>query len=189
MERTSLFIGLTRAKTALVTVILMGLAAFATPAAAQDTDSAESRAFLVTPLSFVKQFDLHFGDIIPSDTDGTVVIDPAGGVTTTGGVQVITTNAQAARFWGYGTFRQLVRVNFDANQYTLTRVGGTETMTMNTTTVGSVPPVPLGASPRIFRIGNPDGYFAFGVGATLEVDADQAPGTYESTFTITLEYI
>jgi len=103
-------------------------------------ESSEARAFLVTPLSFVKQFDLDFGDIIPGDNGGTVTVIPDGSVTTTGDVIQIDGTQQAGLFWGYGTFNQLVRIQFDANEYTLTRIGGTETMTMTTTTIGSIPP-------------------------------------------------
>lgn len=160
-----------------------------TTAQAQEVESSEARAFLVTPLSFVKQFDLDFGDIIPGDNGGTVTVIPNGSVTTTGDVIHIDGTQQAGLFWGYGAVNQLVRIQFDANEYTLTRIGGTETMTMTTTTIGSIPPVPLGANPRIFRIVNPDGYFNFGMGATLDVDGDQAPGVYEGDFTITLDYL
>ncbi len=160
-----------------------------TAAQAQETESAEAAVFIVTPLSFVKQFDVDFGQIVPGDNAGQVILGPDGSVSTTGDVIQIDGTQQRGLFWGYGQLNQLVRINFDANDYTLTRIGGTETMQMSATTIGSVPPVPLGANPRIFRIANPDGFFSFGVGATLDVAGNQAPGTYEGTFTITLDYL
>lgn len=158
------------------------------PAAAQDSQTAEARAFLVTPLSFVKETDLDFGVIIPSDSDGTVFMDSTGAVTTTNGVIVQTGTQQPARFWGYGEFNQRVLINIDANTYLLTRVGGTETMLYDQVTIGSRPPILITTNPRRFRIANPDGYFAFTIAGRLQVAADQAPGVYEGEFTVTLEY-
>ena len=157
-------------------------------ASAQDTDSAEAQAFLVTPLSFVKQFDLDFGQIIPGNTNGTVVMDSTGAVTTTGGVTQIDGTQQPARFWGYGTFNQRVLINVDANSYTLTRDGGTETMIMDAILIGSRPPIIINTNPRRFRIANPDGYFTFTMAGRLRVGANQVPGVYTGQFAVTLEY-
>ena len=164
------------------------LALLPSVATAQETESAEGRAFLVTPLSFVKQFDLHFGDIIPGSTAGTIVMDSAGNVTTSGGVTQIDGTQQPARFWGYGSFLQTVLINSDANSYILTRDGGTETMVMDALLIGSQPPIIINTNPRRFRIVNPDGYFSFTIAGRLQVGADQEPGTYRGEFTIQLEY-
>ena len=47
----------------------------------------------------------------------------------------------------------------------------------------------LSTSPTRFRITSPLGNYNFPVGATLEVGANQAPGDYSGTFTITLNYL
>lgn len=159
-----------------------------TPAYAQDSTSPTSRVVVVTPLSFVKDKDLNFGDILPGNSRGFVTLAPDGTVTTSGGVQLVTGSPQGATFWGYGTFLQRVRINLDRNAYTLTRQGGPETMRMDRITIGSRPPTTLSTRPRTFLIGNPDGYFTFGIGGRLRVGANQAPGTYQATFTVTLEY-
>ncbi|MEE4199704.1 DUF4402 domain-containing protein [Erythrobacter sp.] len=155
---------------------------------AQPTEQAPSRAFLVTPLSFVKESDLDFGQIIPGNTDGTVVMDSTGAVTTTGGVIQVAGTQNPARFWGYGTFNQRVLINVDANSYTLRREGGTETMLMDQILIGSQPPIVISTRPRRFRIINPDGYFSFTMAGRLQVASDQAPGVYSGEFTVTLEY-
>jgi len=157
-------------------------------ALAQDSDQSEARAFLVTPLSFVKQFDLDFGQIIPGDTDGTVVMDSTGAVTTTGGVIQINGTQRPARFWGFGAFEQTVLINVDANVYTLVRDGGTETMLMDQILIGSQPPIVINTNPRRFRIINPDGFFSFTIAGRLQVASDQAPGVYTGEFAVTLEY-
>lgn len=171
-------------------MVLAGVlaAGFAAPATAQDAASAEAEAFLVTPLSFVKELDLDFGQIIPGSTNGTVVMDSTGAVTTTGGVIQIAGTQQPARFWGYGTFNQRVLINVDANSYTLTREGGTETMLLDQILIGSQPPIIINTNPRRFRIANPDGYFSFTMAGRLRVAADQTPGVYRGEFTVTLEY-
>lgn len=170
---------------------VFGLAAamlLAVPASAQDTETTEARAFLVTPLSFVKETDLDFGQIVPGDSDGTVFMNSAGTITTTNGITVLTGTTQPARFWGYGQFNQRVLINVDANTYLLTREGGTETMLYDQVTIGSQPPILITTNPRRFRIANPDGYFAFTIAGRLQVAADQVPGNYKGEFTVTLEY-
>lgn len=170
--------------------LLAAMLCVATPSAALAQDAAtDGRAFLVTPLSFVKQTDLDFGVIVPTDTNGTVQMDSTGAVTTTGGVIVINGTQEPARFWGYGSFNQIVRINLDANTYLLTRNGGSETMLFDQVTIGSTPPIVIGTTPRFFRIGNPDGFFTFTIAGRLQVGANQEPGVYEGTFTVLLDYL
>ena len=167
---------------------ILGLWALPTSAFAQETEAGDGRAFLVTPLSFVKQTDLDFGQIIPGNTDGEVVMDSTGQVSTTGGIIQIDGTQEPARFWGYGQFLQTVLINVDANQHLLTRAGGTETLLMDAILIGSRPPIIINENPRRFRIVNPDGYFTFTIAGRLQVPADTVPGFYEGQFALTLEY-
>lgn len=181
----------TRAACKHLMLLVTGLLLSLLPSAlvAQDSvDDAEAQTFVVTPLSFVKQFDLNYGSIIPGDTAGTVVMDSTGAVVTTGGVTQINGTQQPALFWGYGTFRQTVLINSDSNTYVLTRNGGSETMIMDQVLIGSRPPIIISTNPRRFRIINPDGYFSFTIAGRLQVAANQAPGVYTGEFTIQLEY-
>lgn len=155
---------------------------------AQEISSSDAEALLLTPLSFFKEDDLDFGQIIPSDTAGTVVMDSTGAVTTTGGVIQINGTQQVARFWGYGRFNQRVRINVNANSHTLTRDGGTETMVMDQVLIGSAPPTVINTNPRTFRIANTNGYFSFSLAGRLRVGANQTPGVYSGEFSVTLEY-
>jgi hypothetical protein len=168
--------------------LIASFTVLATGAQAQASQSSDASAFLVTPLSFVKETDLDFGVIIPGDNDGAVFMDSTGAVATSGGIIVQGGTQQPARFWGYGEFNQRVLINIDANTYTLTRVGGSETMLYDQVTIGSRPPIIITTAPRRFRIANPDGYFAFTIAGRLQVAANQAPGIYEGQFTVTLEY-
>ncbi len=168
---------------------VFGFSAFVTtPAAAQSSESTQARAFLVTPLSFVKQTDLDFGQIVPGDANGEVNMDSEGTVTTTNGITVLDGTTQPARFWGYGAFNQTVLINVDQNTYLLTRDGGSETMLFDRVTIGSRPPIRITRNPRRFRIINPDGYFSFTIAGRLQVARDQVPGVYNGEFTVTLEY-
>lgn len=178
--------GANRAK--VLVALTAALMAFGTPAQAQDTEASDARAFLVTPLSFVRQTDLDFGVIIPGDTDGIVFMDSTGAVAVSGGVTHQEGTQAPARFWGYGEFRQTVLINVDANTYTLTRAGGTETMVWDQVTIGSRPPILITTDPTRFRIINPDGFFSFTIAGRLRIGANQVPGVYEGEFSVTLEY-
>ena len=167
---------------------LLSLAMMPSLASAQSTDPSDASVFLVTPLSFEKQLDLDFGDIVPSDTAGTVTMDSVGNVVTSGGVIQIDGTQQPARFAGFGQFLQTVLINSDATSYILTRDGGTETMIMDTLLIGSQPPIIINTNPRRFRIVNPAGFFFFTIAGRLQVPANAVPGTYEGEFTISLEY-
>ena len=169
----------------LLTAALLVLSA---PAQAQESETGDARAFLVTPLSFVKQTDLDFGVIIPGNADGFVFMDSTGAIATNNGIVVLNGTQQPARFWGFGQFNQRVLINITQDQYTLTRVAGTETMLYDQVTIGSSPPILITTNPRRFRIANPDGFFSFTIAGRLQVAADQAPGVYEGEFAVNLEY-
>jgi hypothetical protein len=168
--------------------MLLGVWAMPTTALAQEVESSDAQAFLVTPLSFQKELDLEFGTVIPANTPGTVVMDSAGNVSTTGGVIQIDGTQQPARFAGFGAFNQTVLINVDATSYILTRNGGTQTILMDTLLIGSSPPIIINTNPRRFRIANPAGFFFFTIAGRLQVPANAIPGTYEGEFTVTLEY-
>jgi len=168
--------------------VFLSIWAMPSSALAQQTEQADAQVFLVTPLSFVRQLDLDFGQIIPGDTPGVVVMDSAGNIFTGGGVTQIEGTQQPARFAGFGQFNQTVLINVDATSYILTRNGGTETMLLDTLLIGSQPPIIINTNPRRFRIANPAGFFFFTIAGRLQVPANAVPGVYEGEFTVTLEY-
>lgn len=178
----------------LCTGIAAALSAAAAPhamAAPGDTATtgAGANVIVVQRLSFIKTQDLMFGRLIPSTTAGTVTVDPDGTRTATGGVRLAAGQSQPARFAGYGQYNNYVAISLNANSRTMTRAGGTETMTFDTFVIGSTPEAQLSTSPLSFRIGGATGQFNFPVGATLRVKANQTPGLYTGTFTLTLEYL
>lgn len=160
-------------------------------AAPDDTASITGGAqvIVIERLTFIKTQDLMFGSLIPGTTAGTVTVDPDGSRTATGGVRLASGASQPARFAGYGQRNKYVAISVNANSRTMTRAGGTETMTFDTFVIGSTPEAQLSTTPLSFRIASTDGMFNFPVGATLRVKANQTPGLYTGTFTLTLEYL
>lgn len=178
-----------RAVCATLALMLAVLCAGAAQAGEIATTTANARAVIVADLTFFKVNDLQFGKIIAGATAGTVVVAPTGVRTVTGGVRLASgTTVQAAAFAGKGAVGQQVAIAITSTTVTLNRAGGGATMTMDTFIIGSTPTAQLTTSPTTFTIGNPTGIFQFPVGATLRVGANQAPGVYTGTFTLTLQY-
>lgn len=157
---------------------VLALAVPAAGSAAPVTNSATGSAAILSPLSVIKNSDMDFGTLVVTGA-GTAVIDPvSGSLTTTGGVTKAGTAAHPATFISTGSKNAIVHIKLPTNPITLTRVGGTETMTVSTWTLD-------GAANR--RIpGNST--FLFAVGATANVAAGQVDGTYAGTFSITVQY-
>ncbi|WP_257545481.1 DUF4402 domain-containing protein [Sphingopyxis sp. DBS4] len=151
--------------------------------AANQTGTATS--VVVRPNTLVKSNDLDFGTLISGPTAGTATISPTTGArTTTGGVTTVGAAAERAVFQGTGGFL-LITVTGD-DSVTLTRAGG-GTMTASlvraiTTSGGGV--TLLGSSTTLL----PSGVQTYYVGGTLTVPANQTPGDYSGTFTLTVNY-
>lgn len=161
--------------------------AVAAPAQAQDTAAADSTVVIVQPLSFVRVQDLQFGEMLPGTTQSFVTVSPDGVRTRTGNVTLVGADHQPARFAGMGAYNQLVRIRVGSNQIFLTGPG--TNMRVDQFRIGSTPnTVVLTTSYQNFSLGSPTGIFNFGVGGRLRVNANQAPGTYTGTFSVTLDY-
>jgi len=155
---------------------LFASAAQAAPVSA--SSNASGSTVVLRPLTVVKQADLDFGPIVVAGA-GTAVIDPvSGNMTTTGPLTRVGTSARPALFTTTGSRNSIVLIRVPQQPVTLTRVGGTETMTVsNWTTDG----------PTNRRI-PANQTFDFAVGGRLNVAAGQADGTYLGTFTVTVQY-
>ena len=140
--------------------------------------NASGKASILKSLSVLKQSDMDFGELLVT-ASGTAVIDPtSNGLTTTGGVTAIGTTAHAATFTATGSRNSVVHIKLPTTTVTLTRTGGTETMTLTNWTMD-------GSTNRKIPL---DDAFNFSVGATLNVAAGQVDGTYTGTFPITVQY-
>lgn len=171
----------------LLPIVACVLALASGPARAQAaTEQGQSQVGIVTPLSFIQTEELNFGKIFASNAAGTVVVAPDGARTRTGGVTLFGNDQQAAEFAGMGSFNQRVQISLGSNSIFL--YGPGTRMRARAFTIGSTPTAVLTTTPRVFRIAGPTGAFRFPVGATLDVNANQAPGTYSGIWTITLNY-
>lgn len=156
-----------------------------TPAYA-DVERAQSQVGVVTRLSFIQTEELSFGQIFASNASGTITVAPSGVRSRTGGVTLTGNTHHTAIFAGFGQPNQRVQISLGSNSIFLTGPG--TRMRAHTFVIGSTPTAVLTTTPRVFRIATPSGGFAFPVGATLDVNANQTPGTYRGTWTITLNY-
>jgi hypothetical protein len=174
-----------------VRVLHWGLAAaacaVAAPAHAASAPTS-GRALVVTPLSLVNIGQLHFGNIIPGATPGTVTVNQNTGIrTATGGVTLVGGPVSRAGFTGLTGGFGVVQVTVPAAPITLTRPGGGS---MNASLrLSNLPGFVFVNLPtnKISIIGA-NTLFSFAVGGILTVGANQLPGTYSATFTVTANY-
>ena len=162
---------------------LLALIALACPAAARAaavaaTPPAKGSVSILLPSSFVKLLDMDFG-MLTVTTAGTAILDSnTGSVTTTGGVVLVGGRPHAAGFGAVSPSKIIVKVSLPNRPVTLTRVGGTETMILDTWTIN-------GATTRNV-VAHQE--FTFQVGGTLHVNANQVEGVYLGTFDVTINY-
>lgn len=163
------------------------VAALVAAPAFADTEVATAEVTIVRPLSFVIDDNLDFGNVIRGTTAGTVTVAPDGTRTQTGGAILASGGGhKPASFAGRGTNNQRVDVSLGAGSIFIAGPG--VPMRVHTFVLGSTPTAVLTTTPQRFRINSATGVFAFPVGATLDVGANQAPGKYTGTWSITLNY-
>ncbi|GAA4765604.1 DUF4402 domain-containing protein [Novosphingobium ginsenosidimutans] len=178
-------------------VPVLALAALAAnPAQAQRVSaSGASTATVVAPLALLVNQSLNFGRVAPGNAAATVTLNPDTQVCTTTGPIVRTGVCQPAEFSGMGTRRMTVRIQMPST-ITLTRVGGTQTMTVNNLVLDTTPDLQflggngngLGNGNRRYEIVPTNGIFDFRIGGRLNVGANQLGGVYNGTFVVTVQY-
>jgi hypothetical protein len=169
-------------------LLLAGMLA-ATPALAQsgtDTVTTEARATIVTLGSLVNAQGLHFGDIIPGATGGTVTVTDLGARTSTGGVTLVGTSHHPALFVGQGRRNQQIELSFASQTIQITGPGSPMTVTL--APIARLNGGLNGNRPGRWRISASNGQFSFPVGGTLNVNANQTAGTYTGTFTVNYDF-
>ena len=139
---------------------------------------ATSTVVITPPASVRKMQDLNFASLTVTGA-GTAIVDPnTDGMTTTGGVLYVGGLHYAALFDAVSPALVVVIIRIPRNPITVTRVGGTETMTVSNWTLS-------GAARRTVVALQP---FEFRVGGTLFVNANQAEGLYLGTFDVEIQY-
>lgn len=168
------------------------------PASAQSlgvrTAKANEAAIVLTPGSIVKTVDMDFGSIAVRGTAGTVVLTPSASSTCTPtGTLVHTGNCKAATFAIRGIRNQHVRIRDAGNTGFITLTGpGGATMRMDTETI-SVSGMVANGNGNGWRFGNylinsASGNAIFWLGGTLRVAGTQAPGVYNGTFVVQIQF-
>ncbi|MFC7536194.1 DUF4402 domain-containing protein [Sphingomonas sp. GCM10030256] len=138
----------------------------------------KAQTALIHPLTVVKRNDLDFGYLGVAGA-GTAVINPnTRALSVTGAVTPLGGNPIPATFIGASKSAVVVNIKIPNQPITLTRVGGTETMTVGNWTL-------QGQDKRtLARMES----FEFSIGATLNVKANQMEGLYTGSFDVTIQY-
>ena len=141
------------------------------------TTTATALAAIVRTATLVKADDLAFGNIVPGNTAGTVVINEnTCARSKTGGLVLAGGSTHCAQFGGEATIGILMTTSLD-NTVTLSGdAGGTMTAAL----------VLRGGEGTTFFPGT--GLKTFWVGGTLNVARYQTPGIYTGTFNLSVNY-
>ena len=159
--------------------LLLAFALASPAAAATPVTNATATTAILHPINVIKRYDLDFGYVASGTTAGTVVIDPeTDTASATGGAILLGGNPQSAAFIGAAGSSSVVNIKIPKQPVTLTRSGGTETMTVNKFTLQGLDKRTVARAVA----------FEFRVGATLNVAANQMEGTYVGTFDVTVQY-
>ena len=152
---------------------------FAQPAiGATPATNATATTALLHPITVIKRRDLDFG-YVAAPAAGTVVVDPeTDTISATGGVILLGGDPHSAAFIGAAGSSSVVNIKLPKQPVTLTRSGGTETMTATKFTVQGLEKRTVAKQVA----------FEFRVGATLNVNANQVEGIYVGTFDVTVQY-
>jgi len=168
--------------------LILGLAALGAPtlplssaasaAPVPAIQNATGRVQVIEGTQLRKLNDLNFAWLTVTGA-GTAIIDPNTDVmTTTGGVLHAARTPYAAMFEAVSPAKNVVIIRIPRQPIVVTRVGGTETMTVSNWS--------LSGNNRRNLVAHEA--FAFKVGGTLTVNANQAEGTYVGNFDVELQY-
>jgi hypothetical protein len=151
-------------------------------ASAYGQATATASATIVSPITILRVTDMDFGNVVTSAATGTVVLDPAGTRSTTGGASILVAQpgtVTAATFTVGGTAGFTYDISLPGS-VTIDDPGLGAPMTVDTFTSDPTPTGTIGAG----------GTETLSVGATLNVGANQVGGVYTSAapFTVTVNY-
>jgi hypothetical protein len=157
--------------------------AFTAASFAQVSATATATATIVSPIAIANAGNMNFGNVAVSASGGTVILDPAGTRSITGGVTLPSTvgTVSAAHFNVTGAPAYTYTIAISGSPLTITHI----TLPANTMTVTAFTSTPSGTGTL-----SGAGAQTIDVGATLNVAASQVGGTYVSgtPFTVTVNY-
>jgi spore coat protein U-like protein len=167
-------------------------ALMSSPAAAQDTASAQGQVAIHEPMTVFAVQDMDFGQIVTRGPAGTVTIVPNPTQTcTVTGTLTRTGPCRAAVFSGYAGLLSTIRVSrMPGNLLLLTGPGGATMTVTNLTYTSDATMIAWGSGPTYvqYLVVAGDGMYLFRVGGRLNVGAYQAPGVYNGTINVWLNY-
>jgi hypothetical protein len=153
-------------------------ALFASAGSYAASASANATAVVITPIAISKNSDISFGKFA-ANTGGTVVMTTAGARSATSTVVLSTATAgNAASFAVTGEASTAYSITLPGAT-TITRVSGSETMTVDTWTANPL----VGAG--MLSSGGAETLL---VGATLTVGSGQVAGSYTGSFNVSVDY-
>jgi hypothetical protein len=167
-------------------ILFIAVAGFAVSSNAQSTANAPTSAKIIAPISIAKNVDMNFGNVaVSATTAGTVILAPAGTRTTAGAGGVTlpqfnigTVTAASFTVTGEGAYTYAITLP-SGDTFKVTNGTPAQDMVVNTFTS-----TPSGTGALT------SGTQTLTVGATLNVAAGQAVGTYTNAtgFPVTVNY-
>jgi uncharacterized protein DUF4402 len=163
---------------ALFSMLILSLPAAGVAAPVAASPTAKGRMLLVKPLTLTRTADLDFA-MLGVTTGGSATIDPVTGVmTVTGGLLRLGGTPSPARYAGAGTKQTVVNIKIPKQPILITRVGGTQTLSVSAFTLDGQDKRTLATQPS----------FTFAVGATITVPAGTVDGVYVGDLDVTVQY-
>lgn len=190
----------TRAIGAMLAFVCAGLIADPAAAANPVSVTATARAVVVAPLTLVWVQDLKFGKIVPRPQAGTVTVDQNTGTCTVTGPILEVGKCQFAQFAGMGTKNMGARITLIT---VVDLTGPGQTMVLDQITVGTNSTISFAGNPNAngsgvgltkggnaerFTIITNSGIYLLNIGGRLNVNANQAPGVYNGSITLSVQY-
>src|SRR2546428_3428462 len=157
------------------------MAGFSNNLMAQDTETTNANAKILTALTLAEDADLNFGTMARPTTAATVIIAPAGTRSSTGTITLLAQapTAHAAAYTATGDGTATFAITLPVNGVvTVTNGTPADDMAVNSFTCSET-----GSNPT-FTSALVAGTKSFTVGATLVLANAQASGTYTGTFDV-----
>lgn len=158
------------------------VAAYSNQVQAQTTATSSADAVIATPISIINTAGLNFGTILANATlADTVTLTAAAAPTRTansGNVTLLASTISAAAFTVNGTANQTFAITLPADPAGISISNGAQSMVVNgfAHSAGATPTLPAAPPMTLY------------VGATLNVGINQASGSYNGSFDVTVAY-
>jgi hypothetical protein len=164
----------------LAAIAALAAAAFCGAAQAQTSTSTTASLTVIEPaLTVTKTSDLVFGAVVrPTSGSGTISIDAnSGNVQTAGGVSVASVGGPATRasYTVEGVPNRNIQVTLP-NNFSMTRTGGSETLTVTLTSSMGGGQIPGSGSVNVY------------VGGQVVLSSTTVAGAYTGNFSMTVAY-